>query len=163
MSEQKKKKKAKVLVADDDQSIRKLICTIVQRERIEIDSAADGQAAVEHLSEKEYSVILLDLMMPRLDGFGVIDYLKAHPQSRKPVVIVITAYADQKFREVDPEIVAGVIRKPFEVAEIGSIVRLCVTAFESVESRDVFATEAAEAGKGGTGLPVTIRIPVRGD
>jgi len=46
------------------------------------------------------------------------------------VLLVISAYADQKFKDVDPEMVAGVLRKPFEVGELGSIVRLCVTGFE---------------------------------
>jgi CheY-like chemotaxis protein len=121
---------ARVLVADDDRSIRKLVCTIVRRERLTVDCVADGDEAIEKLQEHEYSVILLDLMMPRVDGFEVIAWLKAHPQRVKPVLLVISAYADQKFKDVDPEMVAGVLRKPFEVGELGSIVRLCVTGFE---------------------------------
>jgi two-component system response regulator PilR (NtrC family) len=116
----------RVLVADDDQSIRQLVTTIVRREGYDVDSAADGEEAIELLRRHEYSVLLLDLMMPRLDGFGVIDHLKAHPQSFKPVVLVITAYADQRFKEVDADVVAGVLRKPFEVAELGDLVKLCV-------------------------------------
>ena len=121
----------RILVADDDQSIRQLVCTIVRRERLPVDCVADGAEAIEKLQENEYGVILLDLMMPRVDGFGVIEWLKAHPQSFKPVVLVITAYADQKFKEVDADIVAGVLRKPFEVADLGSLVRLCVTGFDT--------------------------------
>lgn len=120
----------RVLVADDDQSIRQLLCTIVRREQLAVDCVADGQEAIDRLREHEYSVILLDLMMPRVDGFAVIEYLRAHPQTLKPVVLVITAYADQQFKKVDPEVVAGVLRKPFEIAEIGNIVRLCVTGFD---------------------------------
>jgi CheY-like chemotaxis protein len=121
---------ARVLVADDDQSIRQLLCTIVRREHLDVDCVADGQEAIDHLREHEYSVILLDLMMPRVDGFAVIDYLRRHPLQHKPVVLVITAYADQQFKRVDPNIVAGVLRKPFEITELGSIVRLCVTGFD---------------------------------
>jgi CheY-like chemotaxis protein len=119
-----------VLVADDDRSIRHLVSTIVRREHFKIDSAADGLGAIECLKQHEYNVILLDLMMPRLDGFGVIEYLRTHPPKVKPIVLVISAYADQKFKEVDPHIVAGVIRKPFEVADLGTLVRLCVRGFE---------------------------------
>jgi hypothetical protein len=43
---------------------------------------------------------------------------------------VITAYADQKFKLVDPTIVTGVLRKPFEVADLGNIVSLCVEGFD---------------------------------
>jgi CheY-like chemotaxis protein len=119
-----------VLIVDDDLSIRQLLTTIVKRERLRVDLAADGKEAIAKLQEHEYSVILLDLMMPHVDGFGVIDYLRAHPQSTKPVVLVITAYADQRFKQVDPNVVAGVLRKPFEVAEIGSLVRLCAAGIE---------------------------------
>jgi CheY-like chemotaxis protein len=121
----------RILIADDDHSIRQLLTTIVRRERLDVDSAADGAEAIQKLQETAYSVILLDLMMPRVDGFGVIDYLRQNPPAIKPVVLVITAYADQKFKQVDPEIVAGVLRKPFEVADLGTLVRLCATGFEA--------------------------------
>ena len=130
----------RILVVDDDQSIRQLVCTIVQREQFTVDCAADGVEAIEMLKKHRYSLILLDLMMPRLDGFGVIDFLKKHPQELKPVVLVITAYADQKFKEVDSTIVAGVIRKPFEVADLGSLVRLCVSGFQSELTQKLYVS-----------------------
>jgi len=120
----------RVLVADDDFSIRRLVCTIVKREGLEADCVSDGEEAIEKLQENEYAVVLLDLMMPRADGFAVIDYLRDHPPAQKPVVLVITAYADQKFKEVDPNIVAGILRKPFEVADLGTLIRLCASGFD---------------------------------
>lgn len=118
----------RVLVADDDDSIRRLLITLVRRENLEVDAAADGQQAIALLEQNRYDVILLDLMMPRVDGFGVVEYLRTHATDPKPVVLVITAYADQKFKEVDSDIVAGVIRKPFEVFEIAQLVRLCTSS-----------------------------------
>jgi CheY-like chemotaxis protein len=53
----------RVLVADDDQSIRQLVSTIVKRERFAVDVAADGLEAIEYLKKHQYAVILLDLMM----------------------------------------------------------------------------------------------------
>lgn len=132
MSDAKKSKGSRVLVADDDQAIRQLMSTIVKREGLEVDSAADGAEAIKLLGEHDYAVILVDLMMPRVDGFGVIEHLRKHPPAIKPVVLVISAYADQKFKEVDPNVVSGVIRKPFEVADLGGIVRLCVTGYEEL-------------------------------
>jgi two-component system, chemotaxis family, chemotaxis protein CheY len=129
-------KKTRVLVADDDQAIRQLVCTIVKREGLEAHCAADGAEAIELIRQHDYAVILVDLMMPRVDGFGVIDHLRKHPAEFKPVVLVITAYADQKFKEVDPNIVTGVLRKPFEVADLGNLVRLCVTGFQEAMKVD---------------------------
>jgi CheY-like chemotaxis protein len=134
----------RVLVADDDQSIRQLVCTIVNREHLIVDCVADGMEAVEKLEQHEYAVILLDLMMPRLDGFGVIEHLRANPPKRKPVVLVITAYADQKFKKVDPEIVSGVLRKPFEVQELGNLVRLCVAGFSDMSFQRPTDSDAAD-------------------
>ena len=157
MGQKQHHKGARVLVADDDQAIRQLVCTIIKREGLEVDCAADGMEAIDFLRQHEYAVVLVDLMMPRVDGFGVIAHLRKHPPSYKPVVLVITAYADQKFKEVDPSIVTGVIRKPFEVADVGSIVRLCVSGFqEAVSEEPSFDDERAwhlpqEAARSGNG------------
>lgn len=124
------RKESRILVADDDPSIRQLVCTIIKREGLQVDCVNDGGEAIEKLSQRSYAVVLLDLMMPRVDGFGVIEFLQANPPAHKPVVLVVSAYADQQFKEVDPYVVAGVIRKPFEVAELGNLVRLCVEGYE---------------------------------
>lgn len=121
----------RILVADDDRAIRQLVTTIMRREELEVDAVSDGVEAIAKLQENVYSVILVDLMMPRVDGFGVIDYLAKHPPELKSVVLVITAYADQKFKKVDPNVVAGVIRKPFEVADLGAIVHLCAIGYDA--------------------------------
>ena len=120
----------RVLVADDDQAIRQLVCTIVKREGLDVDCVVDGAEAIGKLRQHDYAVVLVDLMMPRVDGFGVIEFLKRHPTATKPVVLVITAYADQTFKAVDPNVVTGVLRKPFEMADLGNVIRLCVSGID---------------------------------
>lgn len=120
----------RILVADDDHSIRQLLCTIIEREGFQVDCVAGGRQAIEKLKEGDYAVVLLDLMMPIVNGFDVIRYLKENPPMLKPVVLVISAYTDQSFRDVDPDVVAGVLRKPFEVSDLAGLVRLCVTGFQ---------------------------------
>ncbi|HEY0160456.1 MAG TPA: response regulator [Thermoanaerobaculia bacterium] len=136
---QRPRSEARVLVADDDPSIRQLVCTIMAREGLDADCVADGEEAIARLEEREYAVILLDLMMPRVDGFGVIRYLKDHPPATKPVILVISAYADKSFKDVDPAVVAGVIRKPFEVGDLGSLVRYCVHGYDHATRRHLMA------------------------
>ncbi|HEV7571000.1 MAG TPA: response regulator [Thermoanaerobaculia bacterium] len=134
----------RVLVADDDQSIRQLVSTIVRREKLEVDSACDGLEAIESLKKNDYAVVLLDLMMPRLDGFGVIEWMKTNPPPMKPIIIVITAYADQRFKEVDSELVSGVLRKPFDVTELGNLISACVNGFtEEVAQKLVLSKDSA--------------------
>jgi len=131
----------RVLVADDDQSIRQLVSTIVKRELLTVDTAIDGLEAIECLKKHDYAVILLDLMMPRLDGFGVLEWMKENTLLIKPIVIVITAYADQRFKEVDSELVSGVLHKPFEVAELGSLVQACVAGFNEELKQKLFVSK----------------------
>src|SRR3954469_21726806 len=131
----------RVLVADDDQSIRQLVSTIVKRENLLVDAVADGVEAIESLKNHDYAVVLLDLMMPRLDGFGVIAWLKENPPPVKPIVLVITAYADQSFKEVDHNLAPGFLRKPFEVADLGNLIRLCVSGFNEELSQKLFLSK----------------------
>lgn len=121
---------SRVLIVDDDPSIRRLLTTLVRRERIEVDAAADGQEAIDLLRRGAYAVILLDLMMPRLNGFAVIEWLKKQPREPKPVVFVISAYADPMYRTTDTEIVAGVLHKPFDVRDVASLIRHIVRGWD---------------------------------
>lgn len=132
---------ARVLVADDDPGIRQLVGTIIRREGLAADCVPDGGAAIDKLEERDYPVVLLDLMMPRVSGFDVIEYLRDRDRKQKPLVLVITAYADQTFRTVDSDIVAGVLRKPFEVAELGELIRMCVQGLEVLQGERVVASQ----------------------
>jgi signal transduction histidine kinase/CheY-like chemotaxis protein len=83
----------RLLVVDDDPQVVDLVCQLLEGEPYEIAAATDGQEALEAIAEKRPDVILLDLLMPRMDGFGVIDHLQQDPQSRQIPVIVLTAKA----------------------------------------------------------------------
>jgi len=78
----------RVLIVDDDAVIRELLCAILRQRDLVVDEAADGQEALELLKENIYSVVLLDLLMPNVDGFGVLEGLTS-----SPVVLVITGRA----------------------------------------------------------------------
>jgi signal transduction histidine kinase/CheY-like chemotaxis protein len=81
----------RLLVVDDDPQVVDLVRQLLDGEPYEIVAAPDGQEALEAIAEKRPDVILLDLLMPRMDGFGVIDHLQQDPQARQIPVIVLTA------------------------------------------------------------------------
>jgi CheY-like chemotaxis protein/anti-sigma regulatory factor (Ser/Thr protein kinase) len=83
----------RLLVVDDDPQVVDLVRQLLEGEPYEIAAVTDGQEALEAIAEKRPDVILLDLLMPRMDGFGVIDRLQQDPQSRQIPVIVLTAKA----------------------------------------------------------------------
>lgn len=82
---------ASILVVDDDDTIRGLMLTTLEREGVDLREAADGVEAIARIAERRPDVILLDLEMPVLDGFGVLDKLREDYETRSIPVIVLTA------------------------------------------------------------------------
>jgi CheY-like chemotaxis protein len=78
-------------VVDDDPQVVDLVCQLLEGEPYEIMAAADGQEALEVIGRRRPEAILLDLLMPRMDGFALIEQLQQDPQSRQIPVIVLTA------------------------------------------------------------------------
>jgi CheY-like chemotaxis protein len=81
----------RLLVVDDDPHVVDLVCQLLEGEPYEITSVADGEAALEAIAERRPDVILLDLLMPRMDGFALIEQLQQAPWSQQIPVIVLTA------------------------------------------------------------------------
>jgi DNA-binding response OmpR family regulator len=81
----------RVLVADDDPQMRRLVRSVLEREGFEIIEAGDGLDALEAIERGGVSLVILDLDMPRLDGFGVLDELRAQVRTAALPVIVLTA------------------------------------------------------------------------
>jgi len=86
-----KDKKGTILVVDDNINARELMCKVVQKAGWESAEAANGREALNYLAKNEPSIILLDLMMPEMDGFEVIKALQLNESWRKIPVIVVTA------------------------------------------------------------------------
>jgi CheY-like chemotaxis protein len=85
-----KQEKLKVLVADDEPDIVSLMIRQIEKAGYNVISAYDGQEAWDKIVGESPDIILLDLTMPKMDGFAVLERLRAHPPSNKwqPVIIV---------------------------------------------------------------------------
>lgn len=81
----------RVLVVDDEEIMRDVLSALLSSESYEVDLAENGAQALEMIREKDYGVMLLDLMMPDVDGFEVLEKLRKLENS--PVAIILTAYA----------------------------------------------------------------------
>ncbi|HEX8408146.1 MAG TPA: response regulator [Thermoanaerobaculia bacterium] len=119
-----------VLIVDDDDAIRNLLCTALTHAGLTCDDASHGVDALQKLKTTDYSVLLLDLMMPQLDGSGVLTELQTwqQPQDRKPVIVVVTAFPERERPALPGEMVQAVVRKPFDVTELTELVAGCVAA-----------------------------------
>jgi serine/threonine protein kinase len=116
----------RMLIADDDAAIRRLFETLARREQIEYDTATNGAETIAALKQREYALLFLDIMMPRIDGWGVLDYLRTRAKARVPSLFIITAFSDQNVSAADSEIVSGIIYKPIDADEIAALMRECV-------------------------------------
>jgi len=83
--------RGRLLVVDDDPQVVDLVRQLLEDEPYEIMAATDGQEALEAIADQPPHIILLDLLMPRMDGFTVIEHLQRDPQCRQIPVIVLTA------------------------------------------------------------------------
>jgi two-component system KDP operon response regulator KdpE len=111
----------RVLVADDDLAIRKVIREALAREGFEVETAADGQEAVDRAEAAAFDLVITDLAMPNLDGRGVVREIRK--RSEIPI-LVLTVRAEEK--EKVALLDAGAddyVVKPFGVAELLARVR----------------------------------------
>ena len=114
----------RALVVEDDPAIRKLVEKLLLRRGIAIDTAHDGKDAIAKIEHNGYSVIVLDLMLPEVNGYEVIAYIKSRGL---PVpVVVVSAVSQQALKNLDYDVVSAVISKPFDVHEFTTrIAELC--------------------------------------
>jgi len=117
----------KVLVVDDDAAIRTLVTRVFARRGDKVTSAVDGDAAIDCLKLHSFDLVVLDLMMPRTDGFGVLAYLSTLDGNR-PKIIVMTAAVPGLVDKVPEDAVVGVLGKPFDLQ---ALVALAENAFPS--------------------------------
>ena len=117
----------RALVVEDDPAIRRLVEKLLTRLKVEIDVAADGRTAMDKLRAQHYSVLVLDLMVPELNGFEIIDMIKQ--ENMNVPVAVVSAVSQQALTKLDLDVVKLVISKPFDVDEFTkAILALCAEA-----------------------------------
>lgn len=109
----------RVLIVDDDPAIRQILRVLLERDGVAVDIAEDGERATEMLRQGAYSAVLLDLLMPRLDGRGVIAFM--NERRIETPVIVISAVGDAA-EDLDPRLVRVVMQKPFEARDLRKVV-----------------------------------------
>jgi CheY-like chemotaxis protein len=121
----------RILVVDDDDAIRTLLFTVLRRRGYAVDTARNGAEALERLGHCRYLILLLDLMMPRINGWQVLDFLSERPPEERPLVIVMTAGTEP--RQFPADIVAGTFHKPFDVELLTDSVSACLATLSGRE------------------------------
>lgn len=117
-------RKYKILAVDDEPHIRRLVQVNLERHGYEVVTASDGKDALEKVASEKPDLVVLDVMMPYMDGFEVLQTLRKNPETRDLPVIMLTAKAQ------DADVFRGwqsgadlYLTKPFNPMELISFVK----------------------------------------
>lgn len=136
----------KILVVDDDDAIRKLVALVARRKGFDVDLATDGVEALDLIASRSYDVAVIDLMMPRLNGYDLVTHLKDIPE--RPFVVIVTAMTDTLVAQLDASIVQSIIRKPFDIDLLGGLMtQLSETMRERRNAKGTGAETVPPAGE----------------
>jgi DNA-binding response OmpR family regulator len=120
-----------ILIVDDDPSIRNLLRLVAERRGLSVDMAADGTEALDLLAERRYDLAVVDLMMPRLNGYDLVTALRTVAQ--RPAIVIVTAMTDSLVGLLDADIVHTIIRKPFDIEMVGSLMAAVVAESKAAQ------------------------------
>lgn len=108
-----------VLLVEDDADVRHLVRTVLRRHCSTVDTAADGEEAIACLRSKDYDVVVLDIMLPKANGFEVAHVIRT--LDHKPRVIVLSAVAKHFADRFAADTI--MMQKPFELDQLAAAVR----------------------------------------
>ena len=108
-----------VLIVDDEPMLRSIVREILQDEGYAVIEAADGRVILEMMARERPDLVLMDVMMPGVDGREAYRQLRARPEHRDVPVVMMSAAI--QFDGLDPSI-AGFVRKPFDITDLVALV-----------------------------------------
>jgi CheY-like chemotaxis protein len=143
----------RVLVVDDSATIRRLVRSILEESGYEVSSAPDGQAALDLLQRESFDAVLLDFVMPRLNGYQLAQAIRALPNLRGLPLILMSAKADVIGpRFVQQTQAAQSITKPFEPNALLAVVGHAVSSRTRPTNQPVTLVNE-ELGRGASVAP----------
>ncbi len=114
----------KILTVDDSASMRALLLHALQAQGFEVVQAEDGIEALEWLAANDADIVITDINMPRLDGFGLIERLRSIARHRdRPILVLTTESSDEKKARARQAGATGWIVKPFDPEKLATAVR----------------------------------------
>lgn len=122
-----------VLIVDDDPDAREVLTDIVEHLGLNARVADDGQSALEMVASSSPSLILLDLMMPRMNGFSTLARLRSMPGTRRiPVIVVSACGSDMRNMLMLPGVVEVVPKGTFTVESMTRLISRTLNITETV-------------------------------
>jgi len=109
--------KSKILVVDDEDALRTVLSGELVSEGYDVRTAADGDDAISNLEKESFDLVLLDIKMPRMNGFEVLKFVKEkYPRTR---VVMLTGFADLKNAIESKKLGAeDFVSKPYDLVDL---------------------------------------------
>ncbi len=127
----------KILIIEDEKDIQELLQIYLNREGFEVHSAPDGEAGLRKVSQEHYDAILLDLILPKIDGLEICRNLRSRPDTAD-LPIIITTRAEESDRVVGLEMGADdYITKPFSPREVLARVKALFRRLEKPRTKQL--------------------------
>jgi len=118
----------RALVVDDDAPIRMLLATLIAQQGYTVETAGDGEEAIRRLSDDGYELVLLDLMMPRVDGYTVLKHIRDSKPDLLRCTIIASAVPEREILKKVADPVYKIHIKPFDMSRLVSDIRSCAVA-----------------------------------
>lgn len=116
--------KTRILTVDDSPSMRALLKHALTAQGFHVEQADDGVSALDWLKENECDVVITDINMPRMDGFGLIENLRRNAiHDNRPILVLTTESSDEKKAQARNAGATGWIVKPFDAEKLAAAVR----------------------------------------
>lgn len=119
-----KKNDKKIMVVEDDKSINRLISYNLSKNGFSPESIYDGTTAQNRLAKEVFDMVILDIMLPGIDGLRVLESIKGNPAAFKTFVIMVTAKAESQYKICGDLLGADYyFTKPFSVLKLMEVIK----------------------------------------
>lgn len=117
----------KALIVEDEPETRRLLKALLESDGCTVDTVGDGADAIELLGAEDYAVILLDIVLPRVSGTEVMEYLARTKPEALAKVIVVTGLNVEEIRRLFPQVMHA-LGKPVVPRRLMQSVAMCISA-----------------------------------
>ena len=114
----------KILVVDDEEDMRKLLKMRFEQENFNVVVADDGDVAIKMAEKEQPDLIILDIMLPKMDGYSCLKEIRKLPNAKDTPVLVLSGKEEEKVRDLFVfQKISGYIEKPFELDNVVSKIK----------------------------------------
>lgn len=128
----------RILIVEDEKDIQDLLAHYLKKEGYDVQSAKDGRAGLERASKEKFDLVILDLMLPQVDGLEICRRLRSQPATAALPIIMLTAKTEEADRIVGLEMGADdYITKPFSLREVLARIKALHRRIEKPKPKEV--------------------------